>query len=124
MAAPELQYPTSLWLSIAPPTPLTRVFPVCSMASSAKRRAVGLGENPDESDNSSDENLEDDDDSGEEDSEASEEEINEVKEGTSLSVDAVHGLVIQLTQLSANRKTIILRGCQTELGRVAFPNYL
>ncbi|XP_027145266.1 protein BCCIP homolog [Larimichthys crocea] len=48
------------------------------MASSAKRRAVGLGENPDESDNSSDENLEDDDDeSGEEDSEASEEEINE-----------------------------------------------
>ncbi|XP_029978139.1 protein BCCIP homolog [Sphaeramia orbicularis] len=47
------------------------------MASSAKRRAVGLGENPEESDNSSDEDLEDDDDSGEEDSEASEEEINE-----------------------------------------------
>lgn len=55
------------------------------MASSAKRRAVGLGENPDESDNSSDENLEDDDDeSGEEDSEASEEEINEVKEDAAL----------------------------------------
>lgn len=48
------------------------------MASSAKRRAVGLGENPEESENSSDEGLEDDDDSGEEDSEASEEEINEV----------------------------------------------
>ncbi|XP_044193048.1 protein BCCIP homolog [Thunnus albacares] len=48
-----------------------------SMASSAKRRAVGLGENPEESDNSSDLNPEDDDDSGEDDSEASEEEINE-----------------------------------------------
>uniref|UniRef100_A0A4W6F6K0 Protein BCCIP homolog n=1 Tax=Lates calcarifer TaxID=8187 RepID=A0A4W6F6K0_LATCA len=47
------------------------------MASSAKRRAVGLGENPEESDNSSIENPEEDDDSGEEDSEASEEEINE-----------------------------------------------
>lgn len=54
------------------------------MASSAKRRAVGLGENPEESDNSSDENPEEDDDSGEEDSEASEEEINEVNEQTSL----------------------------------------
>lgn len=50
------------------------------MASSAKRRAVGLGENPDENDSSSEENLEEDDDSGEEDSEASEEEINEVKQ--------------------------------------------
>lgn len=50
------------------------------MASSAKRRAVGLGENPEESDNSSIENPEEDDDSGEEDSEASEEEINEVKD--------------------------------------------
>ncbi|XP_067101412.1 protein BCCIP homolog [Osmerus mordax] len=49
-----------------------------SMASSAKRRAVGLGENPEEcEDNSSDEGLEDDDESGEEDSEASDEEINE-----------------------------------------------
>lgn len=50
-----------------------------SMASSAKKRAVGLGENPEDSDNSSDDNLEEDDDSGEEDSEASEEDINEVK---------------------------------------------
>lgn len=59
------------------------------MASSAKRRAVGLGENPEESDNSSDENPEDDDDSGEEDSDASEEEeINEVND-----TDATHGLV-------------------------------
>ncbi|XP_029933448.1 protein BCCIP homolog [Myripristis murdjan] len=47
------------------------------MASSAKRRAVGLGENPEESGNSSDENTEDDADSGEEDSDDSEEEINE-----------------------------------------------
>ncbi|XP_012718264.1 protein BCCIP homolog [Fundulus heteroclitus] len=45
------------------------------MASSAKRRAVGLGENPEESENSSDENPEDDDGSAEEDSD---EEINEV----------------------------------------------
>ncbi|XP_028286643.1 protein BCCIP homolog [Parambassis ranga] len=43
------------------------------MASSAKRRAVGLGENPEDSDNSSEESP----DSEEEDSEASEEEINE-----------------------------------------------
>ncbi|XP_035520177.1 protein BCCIP homolog [Morone saxatilis] len=47
------------------------------MASSAKRRAVGLGQNPEESDNSSDDNPEDDGDSGEEDSEASDEEIHE-----------------------------------------------
>ncbi|XP_028991047.2 protein BCCIP homolog [Betta splendens] len=47
------------------------------MASSAKRRAVGLGENPDDSENSSDENQEDDDGSEEEDSDASEEQINE-----------------------------------------------
>ncbi|XP_075999735.1 protein BCCIP homolog [Genypterus blacodes] len=47
------------------------------MASSAKRRAVGLGENPEESEHSSDENPEDDEDSLEDDSEASEEEINE-----------------------------------------------
>ncbi|CAB1344003.1 unnamed protein product [Coregonus sp. 'balchen'] len=47
------------------------------MASSAKRRAVGMGENPaDSEDNSSDEGLEDDCDSGEKDS-GSEEEINE-----------------------------------------------
>lgn len=49
------------------------------MASSAKRRAVGLGENPEESENSSDENPEEEEDSGEEDSDASDEEINEVK---------------------------------------------
>lgn len=73
-------------LSVAPPTTLTRVLLVWSMASSAKRRAVGLGENPDESDNSSDENPEEDEDSGEEDSEASEEEINEVKEPTFLKM--------------------------------------
>lgn len=48
------------------------------MASSAKKRAVGLGENPENSDDSSDDIPEDEDDSGEEDSEASEEEINEV----------------------------------------------
>merc|ERR1712168_120944 len=51
-----------------------------SMVSSAKRRAVGLGEKPRDSDDSSDddEGLDGDDDSGEEDdSEASEEEINE-----------------------------------------------
>lgn len=47
------------------------------MASSAKKRAVGLGKNPEESENSSDENPEGDGDSGEEDSEASEEAINE-----------------------------------------------
>nr|ACI68708.1 BCCIP homolog [Salmo salar] len=47
------------------------------MAFSAKRRAVGMGENPvDSEDNSSDEGLEDDGDSGENES-GSEEEINE-----------------------------------------------
>lgn len=50
------------------------------MASSAKRRAVGLGENPQESEDSSEENPEEEDDSGEEDSEDSDEEINEVKD--------------------------------------------
>lgn len=49
------------------------------MASSAKKRAVGLGENPEDSDNSSDDNLEEDDGSDGEDSEDSEEDINEVK---------------------------------------------
>lgn len=49
------------------------------MASSAKKRAVGLGENPEDSDNTSDDNLEEEDDSDGEDSEASEEDINEVK---------------------------------------------
>ncbi|XP_034050393.1 protein BCCIP homolog [Thalassophryne amazonica] len=43
------------------------------MASSAKRRAVGLGECPEGDDSSSDDNTEGDDDSGDEDSEASEE---------------------------------------------------
>lgn len=47
------------------------------MASLAKKRAVGFGEKPEKSDNSSDENPEEEDDSGEEDSEASDEEINE-----------------------------------------------
>lgn len=54
-----------------------RLFPL--MASSAKKRAVGLGENPEDSDNTSDDSLEEDDGSGEDDSEASEEDINEVK---------------------------------------------
>lgn len=80
-------------LSVAPPTLFTRVLTICSMASSAKRRAVGLGENPQESEHSSDENPEDEDDSGEEDSEASDEEINEVTERSSLHADSVHGLV-------------------------------
>ncbi|XP_041830124.1 protein BCCIP homolog [Melanotaenia boesemani] len=44
------------------------------MASSAKKRAIGLGENPDEEESSSDKNSEEEDDSEEEDSE---EEINE-----------------------------------------------
>lgn len=68
------------------------------MASSAKRRAVGLGENPEESENSSDENAEEEeeDDSGEEDSDASEEEINEVKEPSLLNGGAMLGLVSQL----------------------------
>ncbi|KAI9546841.1 hypothetical protein NQZ68_022786 [Dissostichus eleginoides] len=47
------------------------------MASSAKRRAVGLSENPGETESSSDENPEEAGDSRDEDSEASEEEINE-----------------------------------------------
>lgn len=68
----------------APPTPLTRVLTIRSMASSAKRRAVGLGENPQESEDSSEENPEGEDDSGEEDSEDSDEEINEVKDRSSL----------------------------------------
>lgn len=55
------------------------------MASSAKRRAVGLGENPQESDDSNEENQREEDDSGEEDSEDSDEEINEVK-GRSLCI--------------------------------------
>ena len=64
----------------APPTILTCALATCFlMASSAKKRAVGLGENPEDSDNTSDDNLEEDDDSGEEDSETSEEDINEVK---------------------------------------------
>ncbi|XP_077407346.1 protein BCCIP homolog [Vanacampus margaritifer] len=48
------------------------------MASSAKKRAVGLGENPQESDDSSDESPETDDISTDEDSESFEEELNEV----------------------------------------------
>lgn len=61
------------------PFPHTRGICLGSMASSAKRRAVGKGENPaDSEDNSSDEGLENDGDSGENDS-GSEEEINEVR---------------------------------------------
>lgn len=52
------------------------------MASSAKRRAVGLGENPEDSDNSSEESA----DSEEEDSEASEEEINEVQQHSAFDI--------------------------------------
>ncbi|XP_078135554.1 protein BCCIP homolog [Sander vitreus] len=73
------------------------------MASSAKRRAVGLGENPEESDNSSDENPEKDDDSGEEDSEDSEEEINEEVmvdfEAHTISVNDFNGVKKLLQQL-------------------------
>ncbi|XP_037611063.1 protein BCCIP homolog [Sebastes umbrosus] len=74
------------------------------MASSAKRRAVGLGENPAESDNSSDDNPErDDDDSGEEDSEASDEEINEEImvdfEAHTISVNDFNGVKKLLQQL-------------------------
>uniref|UniRef100_A0A8C6UGK5 Protein BCCIP homolog n=1 Tax=Neogobius melanostomus TaxID=47308 RepID=A0A8C6UGK5_9GOBI len=47
------------------------------MASSAKRRAVGLGDNPGEKDHSSDEESEEEEESGEEESGDSEEEINE-----------------------------------------------
>ncbi|XP_061564619.1 protein BCCIP homolog [Cololabis saira] len=47
------------------------------MASSAKRRAVGSGENPKESDNSSEEISDDDVDSGEEGSDTPDEEISE-----------------------------------------------
>lgn len=81
------------------------------MASSAKRRAVGLGENPQESEDSSEENPEEEDDSGEEDSEDSEEEINEVKDRRSSmlvsysasSARLASSLASKLTQLSAAR---------------------
>ncbi|KAF3853748.1 hypothetical protein F7725_014436 [Dissostichus mawsoni] len=56
---------------------MTHVLYFASMASSAKRRAVGLSENPGETESSSDENPEEAGDSRDEDSEASEEEINE-----------------------------------------------
>lgn len=72
-----LSTPTPLLI----PLVLSRTRGICfgSMASSAKRRAVGMGENPvDSEDNSSDEGLEDDGDSGENES-GSEEEINEVR---------------------------------------------
>ncbi|XP_063050197.1 protein BCCIP homolog, partial [Engraulis encrasicolus] len=48
-----------------------------SMASSAKRRAVGMGENPEDDEMSSDERLDDDGESEEDSEEDSEEEINE-----------------------------------------------
>lgn len=97
MATREFQLPLRRCdaLGFAPPTRCTCVLTVCSMASSAKRRAVGLGENPEESENSSDENAEEED-SGEEDSDASEEEINEVKEPSLLNGGAMLGLVSQL----------------------------
>ena len=52
---------------------------VNSMASLPKKRAVGVGENPDDRENeSSSEGSQNDSDSGEEDSNDSDEEINEV----------------------------------------------
>ena len=60
-------------------TDSTRVLQLSNgMASSAKRRAVGLGENPEDRDRSSEDDSEEDEDSGEEDSGESEEEIDEV----------------------------------------------
>ncbi|XP_068161096.1 protein BCCIP homolog isoform X2 [Antennarius striatus] len=74
-----------------------------SMASSAKRRAVGLGENPEETEDSSDENPEDDDDSEEENSEASDEDINEEVdvqlEGHNISDNDFNGIQKLLQQL-------------------------
>lgn len=55
-----------------------------------------MGENPEESENSSDENAEEEEDSGEEESDASEEEINEVKEPSLLNGGVMLGLVSQL----------------------------
>ncbi|XP_077358674.1 protein BCCIP homolog [Festucalex cinctus] len=55
----------------------TRRMFVCSMASSAKKRAVGMGENPQESNDSSDESPGTDDGSTDEDSESFEEVVNE-----------------------------------------------
>ncbi|CAK6956784.1 protein BCCIP homolog [Scomber scombrus] len=72
-----------------------------SMASSAKRRAVGLGENPEESENSSDENPEDDGDSGEEDSEASEEEINELFLKAHVNTSEITDLIIQQNHIGS-----------------------
>nr|XP_019938806.1 PREDICTED: BRCA2 and CDKN1A-interacting protein [Paralichthys olivaceus] len=74
------------------------------MASSAKRRAVGLGKNPEEGDSSSDESLEEEEeDSGQEDSEASEEEINEEVtvdfEAHTISVNDFNGVKKLLQQL-------------------------
>lgn len=73
------------------------------MASSAKRRAVGLGENPEDRDHSSDEDSEEDEGSGEEDSEDSEEEINEEVvvdfEAHSISVSDFNGIKKLLQQL-------------------------
>lgn len=87
------------------------------MASSAKRRAVGLAENPEESENSSEEN-----DSGEEDSEASEEEINEVNEqNDSLHVNATHGLVSCRLTVTRSHITIIYCGCRPGLKRLPLP---
>ncbi|XP_054454639.1 protein BCCIP homolog [Anoplopoma fimbria] len=73
------------------------------MASSAKRRAVGLSVNAEESENSSDESPEGDEESGEGDSDASEEEINEVVmvdfEAHTISVNDFDGVKKLLQQL-------------------------
>ncbi|XP_068610593.1 protein BCCIP homolog [Brachionichthys hirsutus] len=73
------------------------------MASSAKRRAVDLGETPEENEHSSDEHPEDDDDSGEENSEASDEDINEEvdveMEGHNISANDFNGIKKLLQQL-------------------------
>ncbi|KAM3859313.1 protein BCCIP homolog [Diretmus argenteus] len=73
------------------------------MASSAKRRAVGLGENPEESENSSDESLEDDGDSPDGDSDVSDEEINEEVivdfEAHTIAVNDFNGIKKLLQQL-------------------------
>nr|Q5BJJ7.1 RecName: Full=Protein BCCIP homolog [Danio rerio]AAH91454.1 BRCA2 and CDKN1A interacting protein [Danio rerio]AAI64248.1 Bccip protein [Danio rerio] len=70
------------------------------MASSAKRRAVETGQNPQDSDESSDEGLED---SGDDDSENSEEEVNEEVivdfEAHTISDNDFHGIKTLLQQL-------------------------
>ncbi|XP_037547422.1 protein BCCIP homolog [Nematolebias whitei] len=72
------------------------------MASSAKKRAMGMGEKPKESENSSEENSEDEDESGEDDSDASEEINEDVMvdfEAHSISVNDFNGIKKLLQQL-------------------------